>query len=122
MCELNSDVVKVIYCEAKTDDVAATIKTAFCDKREPVVLRGFHIGPCRDRWTPEYLISHCCDKNVKVHKSKEKALDFRKKNFVYETISFRHLILLCSGLRAEDVDEDKYNYYWYLRSIGEDPR
>lgn len=98
---------------------------AFHEIRRPVILRGYDIGPCRTKWTPEYLISKCPEgKKVKVHKSKEKRLDFRRKNFVYDTISFGELIQLCSGVKreGEEIEEEKGTYFWYLRSIGEDPR
>ncbi|ODM96624.1 tRNA wybutosine-synthesizing protein 5 [Orchesella cincta] len=119
---VSSSSVKVIDVGVEAD-FECVIKTAFIETRKPVVIRGYDIGLCREKWTPEFLISNCPpEKKVKVHKSKERQLDFRRKNFVYDTVSFRHLIWLCSGIRSEEVEKDKYQYFWYLRSIGKDPR
>lgn len=99
------------------------VRKTFDELREPVILRGFDLGPCRERWkNSDYLISCSEGKRVKVHKSKENRLDFRRKNFVYDTISFRDLILLCEGTEGEGIEEEKRGYFWYLRSLGEDPR
>ncbi|CAL8072283.1 unnamed protein product [Orchesella dallaii] len=123
--KLNAPVTLGIIDVRKTakKDWESAINTAFHQTRKPVVIRGCDIGPCKEKWSPEYLISNCPpEKKVKVHKSKERQLDFRRKNFIYDTISFRHLIWLCSGIESEEVEEEKYQYFWYLRSIGEDPR
>lgn len=108
----------------KVENLDSAIFKAFHETRRPVILRGYDVGPCIKKWTPEYLISKCPEaKKVKVHKSKEKRLDFRRKNFVYDTISFGELIQLCSGVKGGDkIQEEKWTYFWYLRSIGEDPR
>lgn len=120
--EQRSSPVPVLKVTSEAD-LKSTLEKALHRTRKPVIFRGFEIGPCRDRWTSEYLIRHCPQgKTVKVHKSKEKQLDFRRKNFVYDTISFKHLIHLCSGDKSLDIEEENYGYYWYLRSIGNDPR
>src|ERR1051326_7495798 len=84
------------------------------EERYPLILRGLDIGPCSSSWSSEYLRqSQEANKLVKVHKSREFRLDFRTKNFNYETLSFGQLIDKC--------EKDK-EHYWYLRSLGEDPR
>ncbi|GAB1602796.1 tRNA wybutosine-synthesizing protein 5-like [Argonauta hians] len=90
-------------------------------KRVPMVLRGFDLGPCTDKWTVEYLTSQAGDKNVTVHVSENPQMDFLNKNFLYRTLPFSELVKRAS----QDINE---NYFicpeekYYLRSLGDDPR
>ncbi|KAK6434101.1 tRNA methyltransferase ppm2, partial [Oleoguttula sp. CCFEE 5521] len=56
---------------------------------QPVILTSCGIGPCITKWTNEYLkdrIGH--DREVVVHVSPESKMDFKSKNFTYETQRF----------------------------------
>jgi len=102
---------------------AVVVLSAFQDSRRPIVIRGIDIGPCTTLWTPDYLKSANQEKKVKVHRSKTPQLDFRSKNFVYETISFTDLIQHCNSSSAsEESREENSGDYLYLRSLGLDPR
>ena len=90
------------------------------DRQEPVILRGCSIGPCLEKWSPEFLQSTGATKLVKVHRSKEPQLDFRNKNFTYETVRFSDLVKYCSEPSNQEAEDNLE--YWYLRSLGEDPR
>lgn len=91
--------------------------------RKPAILRGLEIGPCREKWTADYL--SCCvgDKPVKIHVSETGQMDFLTKNFQYKTLPFNQLIERC----AETVHV-KDNFFlsetevYYLRSLGTDKR
>ncbi|CAG7827609.1 unnamed protein product [Allacma fusca] len=97
------------------DSAQSVDEDVICGREEPVVIRGFNLGDCLTKWTPEYLRAKGSDKLVKVHRSPYKRLDFRRKNFAYETVTFSDLVKHCSeGSESKD--------YWYLRSLGEDPR
>lgn len=83
--------------------------------RAPLILRGIDIGPCLKNWTlPHLLSSPEAEKKVKVHRSRDFRLDFLKKNFTYDTVSFGELVRRCS--------DPQEKLFWYLRSLGEDPR
>lgn len=90
-------------------------------KRKPVVLRGFDIGECVGKWTPEYLTANAEDKPVNVHVSSTPQMDFINKNFLYRTLPFSELVKRASKEINEDFfisPQEKY----YLRSLGDDPR
>ena len=88
----------------------------------PVLIRGCDVGKCLSKWTPEYLEAKGQNKHVKVHRSSKPKLDFRAKNFTYETVSFTELVRNCSLDTDKDGTEGQEKTYWYLRSLGEDPR
>jgi len=89
-----------------------------------------------EKWTIDYLVNVNPEKKVKVHKSDTPQLNFREKNFSYETVSFSDLIKSCtssevsensncnpeSGEEKKDSSKIVANNFWYLRSLGEDPR
>jgi tRNA wybutosine-synthesizing protein 5 len=52
-------------------------------QREPVILRGLNIGPCTEKWSPEYLAVKGGERDVKIHVSKTAQMDFINKNFMY---------------------------------------
>ncbi len=52
-----------------------------------------------------------------IHRSSTPQLDFRNKNFKYETIPFSALIEQCSAENSGTPSD-----YLYLRSLGDDPR
>ena len=52
-------------------------------QREPFILKNFDLGPCRTKWTVDYLQSVVKDKQVKIHVSSVSNMDFLKKNFIY---------------------------------------
>jgi len=128
--------LKVLTCPATQHQKTSSTSSSLCveeefpvdadsflrivgDHRVPVILRGVDLGLAQTKWTSEYLISATEEvggtpKKVKVHRSFNSRLDFRRKNFSYETVSFSELVKRCS-----DPGEKEF---WYLRSLGEDPR
>ncbi|XP_064646271.1 tRNA wybutosine-synthesizing protein 5-like [Lineus longissimus] len=90
-------------------------------KRKPVILRGLDIGPCKDKWTVDYLSSKGGNKEVKLHVAPCAQMDFIHKNFAYRSLPFDEFIQRAS----QDV---KAGYFfqkderYYLRSLGDDPR
>ena len=97
----------------------ASIQSILKTTRRPTIFRGFDLGPCTKTWTPQYLQAVCPEKNVKVHRSPVPNLDFRAKNFKYDTIPFSQLISVCSSQKKESESTQEY---LYLRSLGDDPR
>src|SRR5437870_4028942 len=95
-------------------EAVASIQHILQVSRRPAVFRGFNLGPCTKTWTPEYLKSVNPEKKVKIHRSQTPQLDFRNKNFKYETVTFSELIEHCSS--SGDSQKD----YLYLRSLGDD--
>ena len=85
-------------------------------QRVPAVLSGLDIGQAPWKWTPSYLakLGGVADKLVSVHVSDDPKLDFVRKNFKYEVMPFGDL------LAKMDYTSDAK--YYYLRSIGENPR
>ncbi|KAM4626500.1 tRNA wybutosine-synthesizing protein 5 isoform 1-T3 [Discoglossus pictus] len=111
----------VISCLQHTDvDKEKFLKDIY-PLRKPVVLKGIDLGPCRGRWTVDYLSRTGGDRKVKIHVSQVPQMDFIKKNFVYRTLPFDTFVRRA----AEDkhleyfISEDEK---YYLRSLGEDPR
>ena len=64
-------------------------------KREPFILKNFDLGPCKQKWTVDYLQNIVKDKQVKIHVSSVSNMDFLKKNFVYR-LEFLTLLDLIS--------------------------
>lgn len=85
-------------------------------RRAPVVLTGLDIGQAPWKWTPEYLstLDGVPQKLVSVHVSEDPKLDFVRKNFKYEVMPFGELL--------SKVTDASSGEFFYLRSIGENPR
>lgn len=55
---------------------------------KPLVLLDLDLGPCTTKWTPEYLKETLgASRKIVVHASPSPKMDFRAKNFTYETKS-----------------------------------
>lgn len=83
------------------------------NKRKPFIIDNFQIGECYTKWTCDYLQKAIGHVNVKIHESTNPQMNFIKKNFIYTTLSMKDLI--------EKIETDHLKYY-YLRSLGSDPR
>jgi len=85
-------------------------------RRAPAVLTGLDIGQAPWKWTPEYLstLKGVPQKLVSVHVSEDPKLDFVRKNFKYEVMPFGELL--------SKVTDARSGKFFYLRSIGENPR
>jgi hypothetical protein len=79
-------------------------------------MSGLDIGQAPWTWTPSYLaaLDGVSEKLVSVHVSRDPKLDFVRKNFKYVVMPFGELLA-----KVSDASDD--NFY-YLRSIGENPR
>ncbi|XP_055944055.1 tRNA wybutosine-synthesizing protein 5-like [Argiope bruennichi] len=114
MANISKKEIPVIY----TADVNDLL-----EKRLPFVLRGANIGPCSEKWTPEYLSQVLGKEEVKIHVSESQRLDFLKKNFMYKTLLFEKLLH-----RASKSKQEEGEYFisptecYYLRSVGKDAR
>ena len=99
-----------------TDCSTETFRDIVHPARQPVVLRGLDVGPCVDRWkdVKGYLIPKSANRPVKVHETKQKAMDFRSKNFSYKVMDFHELLL--------NAHDDSNPLGYYLRDVGDDPR
>ncbi|CAE1259505.1 TYW5 [Acanthosepion pharaonis] len=103
------------------DVTAELFQKELYPKRRPVVLRGFDIGDCVEKWTTEYLIANAGNKQVNVHVSSTHQMDFINKNFLYRTLPFGELVKRAS----KEINEDYFispDEKYYLRSLGDDPR
>ncbi|CAL1582639.1 unnamed protein product [Knipowitschia caucasica] len=90
-------------------------------KRRPAVLRGVSLGPCLEKWSPDYLREQGAELEVKVHVSTVPAMDFLHKNFVYKTLPFSEFVKRASERKHSEFflcEDESY----YLRSLGEDAR
>ncbi|XP_064459258.1 tRNA wybutosine-synthesizing protein 5-like [Ornithodoros turicata] len=89
--------------------------------RNPVILRNVPIGACTSLWTSEYLQKHGGTKEVSVHVSPSRNLNFISRNFIYRTLPFSELVE-----RANKDVQDKFfiekGELYYLRSLGSDQR
>lgn len=82
----------------------------YLDAALPIVISGLSLGSCTEYWTNEYLKEAVgVDREVIVHSSKSKKMDFQTKNFSYETLGFGSFI--DAAEKGEKV---------YLRSISKD--
>ncbi|KAH9601656.1 hypothetical protein LSM04_005692 [Trypanosoma melophagium] len=98
----------------------------------PVVFRKVHLGNCVDLWSdPMYLKRKEGDTIVSVHVAREThLLDFVKKNFNFQHISFSTLVDHCvkAGAAAKmkkteqkEKEEERYankDEMWYLRAVA----
>ena len=98
-----------------------TFKEFYYPKRLPVVLRGFDIGPCQDRWNVQYLSTVFGETPARIHVSPVPQMDFLKKNFQYKTLEFDKLLHRASIFKQEEYFLHPHEKY-YLRSLGDDPR
>ena len=104
--------------------------------REPCVLTGLDIGPAPWLWSPQHLASMpaVASADVSVHVSDTPHLDFVRKNFKFTNIPFGDLLASLAaeteteteteigrGNDDDDNKEEKKKWY-YLRSIGRNPR
>ncbi|XP_054921640.1 tRNA wybutosine-synthesizing protein 5-like isoform X2 [Dermacentor andersoni] len=92
---------------------------AFC--REPAVLRGVSVGPCTLLWDKDYLCTRGGKRDVKVHVSQDRHMDFISKNFLYRTLPFCELVQRASGSKKANFFISETELY-YLRTLGSDSR
>ena len=60
---------------------------------KPVIFEDCNIGPCRERWSSDYLKAKLgSDRQVVVHSSGSQHMDFQTKNFRYVPQTFGHFI------------------------------
>ena len=98
--------------------------------REPCVLTGLDIGPAPWLWSPQHLASmpDVASADVSVHVSDTPHLDFVRKNFKFTNIPFGDLLAsLAAETETEGGNDDDNNKvekkkWYYLRSIGRNPR
>ncbi|CAF0771491.1 unnamed protein product [Didymodactylos carnosus] len=91
------------------------------NKRYPFILHNFDIGPCRQKWTCDYLASKIGSKPVRIHVSQEPILDFVRKNFTYETLPFDEVVRRCENVTNEKCFVSPTEHY-YFRALGENVR
>ena len=95
--------------------------------REPCVLTGLDVGPAPWTWSPSHLAAKpgVAETEVSVHVSESPHLDFVRKNFSFENVRFGELL---GRLAAEaegsagTANEGESRRWYYLRSIGRNPR
>jgi tRNA wybutosine-synthesizing protein 3 len=108
--------------------------------REPCVLTGLDLGPAPWTWSPEHLASKpgVASAEVSVHVSASPHLDFVRKNFAFENLAFGEFLnrLRDEGTGTgtgpadaktnenenENENENASRSWYYLRSIGSNPR
>ena len=105
--------------EIKSFEDVADFCTHIQTYRRPAILRNFRsIGSCLERWKdPCYLQEKLEDKVAKIHKvEKELAdqMDFRTKNFQYQSLPMADLIQHIFQPR------DDHKFAYYLRWVGDD--
>lgn len=60
---------------------------------QPRVISALSCGPCTSLWTPSYLRSKVSpDRQVVIHRSSTSTMNFQRKDFSYETVSFETCI------------------------------
>lgn len=75
---------------------------------EPKVLEGLDYGPCKTRWTREYLLNKIgAEMPVVVHQARSRSMNFQRKDFAYVTKPF-----------GTFLDEIHNGGHQYLRSIS----
>lgn len=97
-------------------------RNCICSKRLPALLKAVDVGPCLEKWTPEFLVENTKDKEVRVHVSTSPRLDFINKNFAYKSVTLDELIERIFYPRRKNswfLSEDEF---YYLRSLGGNPR
>ncbi len=100
----------------ETNPSPAKIEEMMANRR-PVLIRGFKIGQCTEKWTAEYLKTKCIESKVSVRISKQPILDFVNKNYEFITVTFPEFM---DKVFTEQKEENNDRYYF--RSIGENPR
>ena len=82
----------------------------YLDAALPIIISGASLGTCTKYWTNEYLKEAIGpDRSVVVHSSRDEKMDFRTKNFTYQSQEFGPF--LDAAERGEKV---------YLRSLSKD--
>jgi tRNA wybutosine-synthesizing protein 5 len=91
------------------------------DCRKPLLIKNFDIGPCKEKWTVDYLTEMMGSVAVKVHVSPVTSMSFIKKNFCYKTLPFSEFIKRASSKLNSNwfISNDEL---YYLRSLGSDKR
>ncbi|RDW85720.1 hypothetical protein BP5796_04045 [Coleophoma crateriformis] len=75
---------------------------------KPVVFEGLDIGPCKEKWTSDYLKDQVGpDRMVVVHQASTEHMDFKTKNFAYVSKSF-----------GDFIDNIESGEKLYLRSLS----
>ena len=84
-------------------------------RHKPVVLRGLDIGPCTSLWqSTDYVKANSEDKDVRIHVTSDPLrMDFKSKNFTYQTTSFHDLID-----KAAAASDSGGGMSYYLRSTS----
>ena len=93
--------------------------------REPCVMTGLDIGPAPWTWSPAHVASvpGVRESEVSVHVSDTPHLDFVRKNFKFKNMPFGELLdELTAEAQTEGTGHDKKKTWYYLRSIGRNPR
>lgn len=114
-----STAAKTVSCYENVDE--ETFSSLIFPKREPAVLRGVPVGPCTSLWDKEYLCMHGGNRDVKVHVSPHRHMDFVQKNFIYRTLPFCQLVERASKSRNTNFFINETEFY-YFRTLGSDSR
>ncbi|KAK6384447.1 tRNA methyltransferase ppm2 [Exophiala oligosperma] len=76
----------------------------------PKILTCIDIGPCTSKWNPAYLLSKVpASRNIVIHASPNRTMNFQRKDFAYTTMPFHNFIKI--------LDSDP-QAHMYLRSIS----
>lgn len=89
--------------------------------RQPLIIRGLNIGLCTKKWTSDYLIEKYGTVECTAQVSSNPRMNFVKKNFVYQKMTFGELVQNASSNEPTSETEEGHQY-WYFRSLGEDVR
>ncbi|XP_037567342.1 tRNA wybutosine-synthesizing protein 5-like isoform X2 [Dermacentor silvarum] len=111
--------VKTVFCCDNVDE--ETFRTEIYPRREPAVLRGVPVGRCTLLWDKDYLCTRGGKRDVKVHVSRDRHMDFISKNFLYRTLPFCELVQRASGSKNTNFFISETELY-YLRTLGTDSR
>ncbi|XP_037512446.1 tRNA wybutosine-synthesizing protein 5 isoform X2 [Rhipicephalus sanguineus] len=110
---------KTVSCYDDVDE--ETFRSEIFPRREPAVLRGVSVGPCTLLWDKEYLCTRGGKRDVKVHVSPHRHMDFIQKNFFYRTLPFCELVERASNSKNTNFFINEAEFY-YLRTLGSDSR
>mmetsp|Transcript_24557 Transcript_24557/g.46364 ORF Transcript_24557/g.46364 Transcript_24557/m.46364 type:complete len:337 (-) Transcript_24557:27-1037(-) len=72
----------------------------------PIVLTGVPLGACLSCWSDKYLEKALGDNKMSVHVSETRFLDFARKNFAYEILTFQKFIQ-----RVQSHSDSSFLYY-----------
>lgn len=102
--------------EASLGDLTPAMWSEIYEKREPVLFKGNDSRPLvKNRWTRAFLENSVpCDYLVSSHRSLSNILDFTKRNFSFFVCTWKQFVSSIYELEPEA--------FFYLRSIGENPR